>query len=250
MAHDIDRPDAYFAHDDANLPPPNVIMINRGNGHAHSAYLMATPIACHCFARTAPLRFFAAVERGVARRLEADRFYSGLIAKNPMHEHWMVEWRREVPYSLAELEGNLFERDMRPDPTPEITFGAGRNVTVFDQLRTVAYREVRGYKRDGCSLDAWLDRCVTIAVGLNRQFPRVMRLSECRSIGKSVAKWTWKHCTPEKFIARQRHLGMKGNATRSKLRWSGHEAVENLQPWKAMGISRATYYRRKKGRKR
>ena len=27
MAHDIDRADAYFAHDDANLPPPNVIMV-------------------------------------------------------------------------------------------------------------------------------------------------------------------------------------------------------------------------------
>jgi hypothetical protein len=250
MTHDIDRADSYFAHDDANLPPPNVIIINRANGHAHSAYLMANPIARHACARTEPLRFFAAVERGCARRLEADRLYSGLITKNPLHDHWIVEWRREAPYTLDEHESNLFERDMRPDPSPATTLGPGRNVTVFDELRTVAYREVRQYKREGVRIEAWLERCVTVALNLNRQFPCGMTLSECSSIAKSVAKWTWKNFNVEKFIARQRYLGTKGNAIRSKLRWAGHESVEKLQPWKAMDISRATYYRRKKEGKR
>src|SRR5262249_27371981 len=94
MQHDIDRPDAYFAHRDAYLPPPNVIAINPENGHGHSAILLANPVARHSASRIAPLRLFAAVERGVARRLGADRQYTGLICKNPMHRDWRVEWRR------------------------------------------------------------------------------------------------------------------------------------------------------------
>jgi hypothetical protein len=109
MSHDIDQPGAYYAHDDANLPPPNVIMINPINGRAHSAYLLATPVARHNLARIKPLSFYAAVERGIARRLHADRHYVGLITKNPMHEGWKVEWRRDDPYTLSELEDNLFE---------------------------------------------------------------------------------------------------------------------------------------------
>jgi hypothetical protein len=78
MTHDIDRPGAYFAHRDANVPEPNVIMVNPENGHAHAAYLMETPVVRHSMARSKPLRYFAAVERGIARRIGADRYYAGL----------------------------------------------------------------------------------------------------------------------------------------------------------------------------
>ena len=242
MPHDIDRSGAYFAHDEANLPPPNVIMVNPENGHAHAAYLMESPVARHNMARLEPLRFYAACERGVARRLDADRCYTGLIAKNPIHKDWRTEWRRERPYTLAEIESHLFERDMRPDPTPETTFGAGRNVTVFDELRHIAYREVRAFKRDGAGFDQWFDRCIKLAMALNMQFPRAMKISEVRAIAKSVAKWTWRHFSVEKFIARQSHLGKLSAAKR----WAGHVSLSKLQPWKTMGISRASYFRRKK----
>jgi hypothetical protein len=47
MPHDIDRLGAFYAHDDANVPQPNVIMINPANGRAHAAYLLANPVARH-----------------------------------------------------------------------------------------------------------------------------------------------------------------------------------------------------------
>jgi hypothetical protein len=237
MTHDIDAAGAYFAHYDANLPPPNVIMVNQKNGHAHSAYLLANPVARHSASRLEPLRYFAAVERGVARRIGADRHYAGLIAKNPIHTDWRVEWRREDPYSLPELADWLFERDMRPDPTPETTFGAGRNVTVFDELRQIAYREVRQFKANGESIDAWRARCEKLALALNLQFPRAMVLSEVRAIAKSVAKWTWKHFSVERFSALQ--------AFRARKRWVGHVAESSTKPWEALGISRRSYYRKK-----
>lgn len=242
LTHDIDRPGAYFAHDDANLPPPNVIMVNPSNGHAHGAYLLATPVARHNFARSEPLRFYAAVERGIGRRLESDRSYAGLIAKNPLHADWLVEWRHNEPYTLHDLEGNLFERDMRPDISPTLTFGAGRNVTVFDEMRAVAYREVRRFKANGEPFDSWQQRCFTVASALNMQFPEALKIGEVRAIAKSVSKWTWKHFSAERFSARQSHLGRRGMAKR----WAGHASAEVVQPWKSMGISRATYYRRKK----
>src|SRR6202521_1071164 len=129
MPHDIDRPGAFYAHDDANVPQPNVIMVNPENGHAHSAYLLAIPVARHSASRVGPLRLYGAVERGIARRLGADRRYTGLIAKNPLHPDWRVEWRREQPYTLPELADWLFDSDMAPDRSTHITLGAGRNVT-------------------------------------------------------------------------------------------------------------------------
>lgn len=244
MVHDIDRSGSYYAHDDANLPPPNILMINPANGHAHAAYLMTVPVARHEMARLPPLRYYAAIERGVARRLDADRCYTGLIAKNPLHPDWRVEWRRDAPYTLHEIADWLFERDMRPDPSVDRTFGAGRNVTVFDDLRTWAYREVRNFKADGRSFQAWDARCLEVANAYNRQFPRALGISEVRAIAKSVAKWTWKYFSVEKFIAKQKHLSKMGHAKR----WSGGSAEKN-QPWKEHGISRAQYYRRKKAGK-
>jgi hypothetical protein len=53
MIHDIDQPDAYLSHRDAYLPQPNLIAINPANGHGHSAYLLAVPIARHARQRFA-----------------------------------------------------------------------------------------------------------------------------------------------------------------------------------------------------
>ena len=242
MLHDIDRPGAAFAHRDANLPAPNIIMLNPENGHGHSAVLLENPVARHSASRMAPLRYFAAVERGVGRRLGADRHYAGLIAKNAMHSDWRVEWRREKPYSLDELSDWLFRKDMEPEPTISTTLGAGRNVTVFDELRKIAYREVREFKACGSAFETWHSRCEKLALALNLQFPRAMKIGEVRAIAKSVAKWTWRRFSVERFNARQAHLSKLGNAKR----WAGHIAASTTKPWQQEGISKATYYRRKK----
>jgi hypothetical protein len=213
MPHDIDHAGAYYAHRDANLPEPNVIAINPENGRGHSAILLATPVARHSAARVEPLRFYGAIERGIARRIGADRRYSGLIMKNPFHHHWRVEWRREQPYTLHELADWLFFEDMRPDPTVETTLGVGRNCTVFDELRAIAYREVREFKRSG-SVEVFQARLEHVALGINLQFPQALKLADVRAIAKSVARWTWRHFDDEKFRARQSCLGKRANAKR------------------------------------
>jgi hypothetical protein len=238
MVHDIDHPDAYFAHRDANVPEPNVIMVNPENGRAHSAILLAVPVASHSAARLAPLRFYAAVERGISRRIYADRHYTGL--KNPLHNDWRVEWRRQEPYTLPELADWLFPGDMRAFPSVETTHGTSRNCTVFNQLRAIAYREVREFKRR-TSIDAFQARLEHVALGINRQFPEALSFAEVRAITRSVAKWTWRHFSTEKFRIRQSMLGRRANA----VRWAGHLSAESTRPWDTEGISRATWYRRR-----
>ena len=179
--------------------PPNAIVINKANGHAHALTLLATPVAKHSAARSKPLAYLAAVERGMARRLGADRAYTGLIAKNPLHDHWEVEWRREEPYSLPELDDWLFKRDMRPDSSVTTTYGFSRNCTCFDKVREIAYREVLDAKRAGKSLSEFQARLERVALEFNLHFPEALPLSEIRAIAKSVSKWTWRNFSPERL---------------------------------------------------
>ncbi len=231
MMHDIDRSDAYFAHRDANLPEPNIIILNPSNGHAHVAYQLENPVACHSTSRDHPLRFYSAVERGVGRRLGADPHYRALIAKNPLHPSWNVEWRREDPFTLNEIADWLFKRDMRPELTIEATAGAGRNVTVFDELRRFAYAEVRKFKSNGVPFEVWLHRCTAVASDLNSQFVSPMSISEVKSIAKSVARWVWKKFSIAAFRERQSRLGVRGNAKR----WDNHERKLHGSPWVSAG---------------
>ena len=228
MPHDIDHRGAYHAHRDAILPPPNFIAINPDNGHAHCAVLLALPVARHAAARIEPLHFYSAVERDIARRIGADRHYAGLITENPAHDHWRVEWRRDQAYTLPELADWLFPEDMQPDFCLEHTLGAGRNCTVFDELRLIAYREVRAFKRTG-SLDTFRSRLERVAIGINMQFPVALPPAEVRGITRSVAKWTWQHFSNETFSELQRH--------RASCRWANHVTAEKTKPWVTEGIS-------------
>lgn len=241
MIFDIDRRNALYAFEEADLPPPNVIMVNPKNGHAHAAYFMATPIARHAAARDAPIRFFAAVERGIARRVGADMSYAGLLAKNPLHPDWYVVWQRDAPYELHELNDYLSKDDKRPEGSIERTSGTSRNVFVFDELRRTAYSKVRQFKKEGASFDAWYGDCLTRATKLNSGFANPMRHSEVKGIAKSVAKWTWKKFSLAEFSARQSRCGSRP---------CGNRVPDSIaMPWKNLGISRATYYRRKKAAK-
>jgi hypothetical protein len=80
-------------------------------------------------------------------------------------------------------------------------------------------------------------------MGINMQFPEALKLSEVRAIAKSVAKWTWRRFSEEQFAQIQAARG----ARRAAQMWSGHVAAETAKPWSSEGVSRATWYRRRRG---
>lgn len=283
LMFDIDAQDACYAPQDALLPDPNIISVNPKNGHAHVSYRLCAPVASHDAARQAPLRFYAAVERGLARRLGADRAYAGVIAKNPLHAHWRTEFRIASPYELSELASFLHKGNMRPDPPVVRELGAGRNVALFDTLRNLGYSKVLSFKKDG-SREGYAAFLLNAAEQTNLTFHSPLPKSEIRAVVKSVAKWTWTKFSEAELsriqsarrtivvvrndkrleqalgnyaiattddIANVLNRGQR-TARRYKARAKKQQGISTLsksRPWQVEGVSRATWYRNNKSKK-
>ncbi|WP_276324646.1 primase C-terminal domain-containing protein [Rhodomicrobium udaipurense] len=118
----------------------------------------------------------------------------------------------------------------------------GRNCTVFDDLRVYAYRAVLEFKR--CNdFRGFLQRLVAVANDLRRNPTFIASLPEieARAIARSIARWTWKRFSVERFAGIQRARGKRGN----EKRWADHVPLDVSRPWEAEGISRRTWFRRR-----
>ena len=82
------RREGYQEWRERGLPAPHWIAINPENGNYHLGYLLAAPVARTNAARLKPLRYLAAIEHVLAKKLGADMGYVGLITKNPVHSDW------------------------------------------------------------------------------------------------------------------------------------------------------------------
>lgn len=105
----------------------------------------------------------------------------------------------------------------------------------------MAYRRVLDRKRDGVTLTEWrreLANEAELFTG-NHHHP-VLDLAECKSIGDSIARWTWRTFTAGQFAEIQGRRGRK-----SKRRPVANSA-RSLKPWEAEGVHRSTWYRRRK----
>jgi hypothetical protein len=226
MVYDLDRPDSALAWDDAHLPPPAWVSVNPENGHSHIAYGLVAPVARTDAALAAPLRLAAAVEAAYGAKLDADRGYSGLITKNPLHPHWHVycpatEAANHGYYELAELAEYVTLHNKLPRGREAA--GIGRNVSLFDTLRKWSYKAVRGYWRPA-GYRTWYLAVLEKANALNC-FPEPLPIAEIQATAKSVAKWIWQRFTPggwADFVERthtpeiQSQRGKKSGAVRAE----------------------------------
>lgn len=197
LVFDIDRDDAALRFEDVHAPPPNIVVSNYNNGRAHYFYALKTPVNTGEKGRAHPIRYAEAIYQCLAETLGADLQYSRLIAKNPLHPNYFTFSHRAEPYELGELAGyvdlNAWKSTRRRSGR-EVNV-AGRNCTVFDDLRHWAYQWVTEYK-DAASFEAWSAACHQQAEMLN-EFPGAGSLpaSEIKAIAKSVAKFTWRRYT-------------------------------------------------------
>src|SRR5690606_2098833 len=251
LAFDIDRPDAGAAWIDSNAPKPSFIIKNPENGHAHYLYALAHPVCTTSAARLKPLQYLSAIERSISNELKADPGYSGLIIKNPCHNHWQTIIVETQPYSLAMLADGLDLTALPAANAAREASGLGRNCTVFDELRHWAYRAVIGYWRPGGET-AWLSAVREHAHCLNL-FAEPMQQKEVDQIAKSVGKWVWKHFSPSarRALIERTHTpelqSKRGKLKGAALRERGLDLLRSgltvAQVIEETGASQATVYR-------
>lgn len=237
---DIDHPDAALRALSAqgSHPMPNAVMTNRANGHAHAAWALSEPVTRTEYARRKPLAYAAAVNEGLRRAVDGDTGYSGLLTKNPTHEHWDVEWIHAERRSLGHLAEDLGAR--LPPPRwretkqhQENPAGLGRNCSLFEKARKWAYREARFYLPDHDSAGLAL----AIAAGVNERnagFADPLPASEARAIGSSIHRWIvtrsrlWADGAAvyeATFSTIQSARGRKSGAARSKAFITARDAI-------------------------
>ena len=242
LVFDIDRSDAYFAWSDANLPTPTWIAKNRLNGHAHIGYMLSTPVCTTHRAKQNVIEYLAKIEQAYSLALGADRGYSGLITKNPCHGTWENHIFGVQPYDLNYLADFVELQELKND-LKEVS-GLGRNCMMFDTVRYWAYKAIRAHR--GSTFDIWLGKVLEQCQNANGAFIEPLPYSEVKATAKSIARYCWRKDAYhyQEFIDRQSRKGAMGGKKSKRLPVDGSEA--STKPWESMGISRATFYRRKK----
>ncbi|HHR3209655.1 TPA: replication initiation protein [Yersinia enterocolitica] len=240
LGFDVDRLGAAIDWSDRDAPAPTLTITNPQNGHAHLLYALKTSIRTAPDGKMKPLKYAAAVENALRKKLDADAGYSGLICKNPNHGHWKIAvWQPEL-YTLDWLADSL---DLNAANDKEIIadYGLGRNCTLFDKTRKWAYRAIRQGWPD---YERWL-QAVTQRVDMyNQQFLNPLAAQECFSISKSIAKWTHKNFSEASFsqYVADTHTSKIQSKRGMKSRGGGRPKIVG-SPWLELGISRSKWYR-------
>jgi len=208
---------------DGTVPMPNFLSVNSVSGRAHAYYALSRPVAKGDHATIKAMKFVAAIESALIYALQGDPTYAGLIAKNPVHEHWRRLDLRSEPYTLHELEDGLdlsgpCKAALREEAKNAGT--AGRNVMVFDRLRFHAYQHVMMYREDSDYM-TWKRYLTGMAATFNDFNPQLPPM-ELKHLVTSVAKWTWTRysgkLSDKGFSDLQAFRGAKGGRISAKVR--------------------------------
>ena len=215
---DVDRPAGGLAWEDAVLPPPSWVSVNRANGHAHLVWGLSVPVLVESAeARQAPIRYLVAIEHAFRAGLQADAGYGGLVTKNPAHPHWWTLRGPMARYELAyladwvDLPKHLPRRGVKVEEV-----GLGRNCVLFDWLRRWSYEAVR-QRRSDRNYVLWQAQVYDRALERNGEFLHPLTSREVWHIAKSVTKWVWARDAKAEaaFVARQAWKG-RGRAAQER----------------------------------
>jgi len=254
---DVDDVDAMYSWSNANLPPPQIIVKNPKNQHAHLGYRVATPVGIGGRSSIKAIRYLANVQQALAVALGADKGYSGNLIKNPLyvkanapreklpiwvnedeyeengerdeHETYIVRGVQSS-YTLAELADKIDLSLLEPKKYIAVAAndaGYGRNCTLFDELRH------RAYKLHDKSYRAVESHLKAIADDINNRFDVPLPYNEVKHIIKSIARY----CERTTFDKWQDNLTASQRA-RAKKRWGDNtEKQKQARILKTEGLS-------------
>lgn len=231
---------AEILYSKSGTPLPNLLIENPENGKAHLLFHLQTPIYTTDASRTKPIMYANAILKRLQTLFDADVGYSGLITKNPLSKEWRAYTLRSKPYSLNELAQNLdlSWKDAKKPILKDEAIGLGRNCYVFHMARHWAYVEIRKYR--GSTYTSWMDCVLSHCQSLNNGLTDPMSYNEVKGIAKSISRYCWKkdaYCYQE-FIDRQTRKGKLGGRPKT--------VTADGNPWDILGISRSTFYRKRR----
>jgi hypothetical protein len=250
VVFDIDSPVASHVWSLMDVAAPNLCVVNRDNGHGHYLYEIESPVCITDRARVKPVNYLAAIEAAYRDTLRADPGYSGLIIKNPTHEHWGVIQFRQSPYELGELAEYVDLKrysGRRAHTLPDV--GLGRNVRLFRGLSLWAYIHVDEYRHMGTTMrKAWENAVLGRAQAMN-VFTQPLPYNEIKSTARSVARWVWdkywgKAESDRRWRERQAARGrMKGERIRRVGIHMLNQEYTVQEIADTLGVSRRTVFR-------
>lgn len=191
---DMDSPTSHLDWQDINAPPPNIISINKRNGHAHLFYGLEKPVHKNDVSSFKALKYCAAVNIALTQYLGGDEGYSMHLSKNPTNDKWLNLFPKQGLYTLEELGDWLPNLGrVKQKKLPDISLG--RNVNLFVNLRMYAYSE----RRTATDYQRFYADIYTQAKTYNSSFITPLPDGEIRATAKSIAKWTWIHMNNKGF---------------------------------------------------
>lgn len=220
--------DTHAWENDLGLPAPSWAAISKDKNSGHLGYELETPVGRHENARVKPQQLLAALEAAMCLKLGADPGFTGQLCKNPINANWDLYKGPENARDLNEL-AEYVELTTRKAQTYNRTprGEVGRNVFLFDEVRFWAYDNIDAYR--GAGYEAWEQSVVATAERINSasydHLPflagrGLLLFTECRAIGKSVARWSWanhgKRTLTTAFRELQAWRGARGAAVAAK----------------------------------
>ncbi|WP_205466192.1 replication initiation protein, partial [Klebsiella pneumoniae] len=78
---DLDKKNSFYTFEQVGLPIPHFITKTPKTGRCHYGYMLKAEVCKTQQARLKPLKYAAAVEMAMAKKLKADLGFAGLITK-------------------------------------------------------------------------------------------------------------------------------------------------------------------------
>ena len=224
-------------------------------GGAHFFWCLERPVLRGAGARQRPLKLLARVSEYMGQVVGSDVGYNGVLAHNPMTpdpgQHLKTEWMRKRPYSLDELAEVIPFGWKRPT-VPRTAIG--RNWMTVLALLKWAGSPVNQHLPVLPAAMSIYPQIMASFPGAGHPFP----VSEVEGIAASVerirsqwkAKGQFGKAGDAERSAWGRRRGLKGGPASGVSRRKGTPLEHDREPWKALGISRRTWYRRRAKRLR
>lgn len=193
---DCDEPNIIdeLKKENANFPVPNFVVSNPKNYHSHLYFGLELPVLRTACARRKPIDYLACVEYELRRIFKGDPGYSGLIAKNPMHPYWDTDILNTDLWMLEDFREHMTVPSHVP--TKEVLHSElGRNVTVFNTVREIAYKNLLAFRVGGGNQEGFFEFVRQECERINGTFKEQLPEAEIKSIARSVSKWTWRQYT-------------------------------------------------------